>query len=577
MTAPLTPSEARPPQGQTGYAWLKSYPKDVDWGAVIEPKPVYALLDAAVRRWPERPAIDFLGRRTSYAELGRLVDRAATGLARIGIGPGIKLGLFLPNCPYFVILYHAALKTGATVVNFNPLYAPDEIRHQIEDSETDVIATLDLAALYGKLDPLLSETRLERLIVCSMAEALPRPKRWFYQLAMRRHLVAPPEDERHVAFSELIDNEGGFEPPEIDPEHALALLQYTGGTTGVPKGAMLTHANVYINAQQCRLWFPVGDDDTDKQERMLGVLPLFHVFAMTVVMNWSLVVGAEMILLPRFELKGLLKTIHAKKPTAFAGVPTLFTAINNHPRIEDYDLSSLEFCISGGAPLPEEVRKRFETITKAKLVEGYGLSEASPVVCCNPPLEEGKPGSVGLPYPGTVVEIREAEPPYRLLPQGERGEICVRGPQVMAGYWKRPDETAAAFIDHAFRTGDVGYLDEDGYCFITDRLKDMINAGGYKVYPRVVEEAIYRHPDVADCAVVGVADAYRGQTVKAFVVAKPGKTIADTDLARFLADKLSPIEQPKLYEFRDALPKTAVGKIDKKRLMAESSAERKPA
>jgi long-chain acyl-CoA synthetase len=284
-----------------------------------------------------------------------------------------------------------------------------------------------------------------------------------------------------------------------------------------------------------------------------------------------------MILLPRFELKGLLQTFHAKKPTSFAGVPTLFTAMINHPRIEDYDLGGLKFAISGGAPLPDEVRRRFEALSGAKLVEGYGLSECSPVVCCNLPLGGARPGSIGLPYPGTSVEIRGTEPPHTLLPAEERGELCVRGPQVMAGYWKRPDETAAAFVDGAFRTGDIGYLDAEGFCYITDRLKDMINAGGYKVYPRLVEEALYRHPDVADCAVVGVADSYRGQTVKAFVVAREGRSIDEKILESFLKDQLSPIELPKIYEFPAALPKTAIGKIDKKLLVAREATERRPA
>ncbi len=556
------------------HPWLNSYPAGLAWDTVIEPQPLWRLLDDAVAAYAALPAIDFLGQRTSYRELGELVDRAARGLADLGVKPGIKVGLFLPNSPYFVILYFAVLKAGGTVVNFNPLYAPEEVRRQIEDSETEIMATLDLKSLYGKLAGFLGTSRLKRLVVCPMAEILPLAKRLLFQVTMRRKLAAVPADERHITFGALTDNAGGFKPVEIEPRSALALLQYTGGTTGMPKGAMLTHANVYINARQCALWFP---RDTTRQEKMLGVLPFFHVFAMTTVMNWSLTAGAEMILLPRFELKGLLQTIHAKQPTGFSGVPTLFTAIINHPRIADYDLSSLVFSISGGAPLPDEVRRRFEALSGSKLVEGYGLSECSPVVCCNLPLGAARPGSIGLPYPGTTVEIRSTEPPHALLATEERGEICVRGPQVMAGYWKRPDETAAAFTDGAFRTGDVGYLDAEGFCYITDRLKDMINAGGYKIYPRLIEEAIYRHPDVADCAVVGVADAYRGQTVKAFVVVRAGRTLDDQVLETFLKDKLSPIEMPKIYEFRPSLPKTAIGKIDKKLLVAAEATERRPA
>lgn len=555
------------------HPWLKSYPAGLAWDSVIEPQPLWRLMDEAVERFPDRIAIDFLGQRTTYRELGRMVDRAARGLVERGLRPGMKLGLFLPNTPYFVILYYAALKAGGTVVNFNPLYAPEELRRQIEDSETEIMATLDLRSLYDKLAPLLGSSRLKRLILCSMADLLPLPKRWFFALAMRRELIVPPKDDRQVSFEALTLNAGNFTPAAIDPRTALALLQYTGGTTGRPKGAMLTHANVYINARQCALWFPRDDK---RQEKMLGVLPLFHVFAMTTVMNWSLTSGATMILLPRFDLRGLLQTIRRCKPTGFAGVPTLFNAILNHPRIAEYDLSSLVFCISGGASLPVEMARRFEALSGAKLVEGYGLSECSPVVCCNLPTGPMRPGSIGLPYPGTVVEVRSTEPPHALLPIGERGELCVRGPQVMKGYWKQPEETAAAFIDGTFRTGDVGYIDEEGFCYITDRLKDMINAGGYKIYPRLIEEALYGHADVADCAVIGVPDPYRGQTVKAFVVPKRGCKLDEAMLTDYLKDKLSPIELPKIYAFPSSLPKTAIGKIDKKLLVADETPERRP-
>lgn len=554
------------------YPWLRSYPDGLAWDSAIEPQPLWRLMDEAVERFPDRIAIDFLGHRTTYRELGRLVDRAARGLVEAGLKPGAKVGLFLPNTPYFVVLYYAVLKAGGTVVNFNPLYAPEELRRQVEDSETEIMATLDLRSLYDKLLPLVGTSPLKKLLVCSMGDALPMPKRWFFAIAMRRGLVTVPKDDRHVTFEALTHNAGNFTPASIDPRATLALLQYTGGTTGRPKGAMLTHANVYINARQCALWFP---RDETRQEKMLGVLPLFHVFAMTTVMNWSLTAGATMILLPRFDLKGLLQTIKRCKPTGFAGVPTLFNAILNHPKIGDYELSSLVFCISGGAALPVELARRFEALSGAKLVEGYGLSECSPVVCCNLPKGPSRPGSIGLPYPATVVEIRATEAPHGLLPLGEHGELCVRGPQVMKGYWKQPEETAAAFIDGAFRTGDVGYIDAEGFCYVTDRLKDMINAGGYKIYPRLVEEALYAHPDVADCAVIGVPDPYRGQTVKAFVVPKPGHRLDEVLLADYLKHKLSPIELPKIYAFPSSLPKTAIGKIDKKLLVADETPERR--
>jgi len=554
-----------------GRPWLAGYPADIDWAAEIPVAPLNRLLNDAVARFPERPCIDFLDRKFTYAEIGGLVDRAAKGLAELGVRPGAKVGLFLPNCPYFVVFYYAVLKAGGTVVNYNPLYAEREVVRQIEDSDTEIMVTLDLAVLYDKLAAAAGQTRLRRIVVCRMADILPFPRNWLFPLAMYRQIAAPRRDDRWVDFRELAANDGAFAAVPVDPAQAIALLQYTGGTTGTPKAAMLTHANVYANAVQCATWFTGA---VAGQERMLGVLPLFHAFAMTAVMNWSLRLGAEMILMPRFHLARLLRAIHRKRPTTMTGVPTLFAAIANHPKLDRYDLSSLRFCVSGGAPLPAELRDRFERLTGCRLVEGYGLSECSPVIACNPLEGGGKPGAVGLPYPRTTIEILSPEPPRRPLPVGERGEVCIAGPQVMAGYWKRPEETAATIIDGRLHTGDVGYLDADGYLFVTDRLKEMINVGGYKVYPRMVEEAIYLHPAVAECAVIGLPDPYRGETVKAFVAPQAGKVLTESELTDFLADKLSPIEMPRLIEFRAELPKTAIGKIEKKALRAEETARR---
>lgn len=549
--------------------WLAHYPPGIRWDSEIPVRPLWHLLDEAVAAFPGRPCIDFLGRRTSYAELGVLVDRAACGLKKLGVGPGTKVGLFLPNCPYFVVFYFATLKTGATVVNFNPLYAEPEVAQQIEDSDTDVMVTLDLAALCQKVTAQIGRTRLRHVVVCPMAAALPFAKGLLFPLARRKDLARVPDDGHHVAYRELMANDGRIAPPELDPHSALALLQYTGGTTGTPKGAMLTHANVYANAVQCSLWFGGTDGAT---QSMVGVLPLFHVFAMTVVMNWTLRTGAEMILLPRFELKQLLETVHRRRPTALAAVPTLLNAINTCPDLGRYDLSSLRICVTGGASLPAEVRERFESLTGCRVLEGYGLSECAPVACCNPVEGLRKPGSIGLPYPATTIEIRAPEPPHRLLPVGEKGEICVAGPQVMAGYWKRPEATAQVLIDGRLHTGDIGHMDGDGYVFITDRLKEMINAGGFKVYPRMVEEAIYTHPQVAECAVFGVPDPYRGETVKAVVKRMPGAGLTAEELTAFLAERLSPIELPKIIEFRSELPKSPIGKILKTQLVAEHEA-----
>ena len=549
--------------------WIKSYPPGVDWDAPIAVKPMPALLDEAVARHGPKPCIDFLDKRYSYADIGRLVNRAAKGFKALGVGPGVKVGLCLPNTPYFVICFFAVLKAGGTLVNFNPLYTERELAHQIEDSECEMMVSIDLASLYGRLAGLVGQSRLKKVIVCRMAEALPFPRNLLYPWVMRRDLAHVPADDLHIPFDRLIANDGVFEAAPIDPRTTIALLQYTGGTTGVPKGAMLTHANLYANAEQCALWFAhVGEGP----RRTLGVLPLFHVFAMTVVMSWAVHEGAEMILLPRFQLAELLKTISRKKPTAMPGVPTLFNAILNAPDLAKYDLSSLHYCISGGAALPNELRLAFERVTGSRLLEGYGLSETSPVVCCNPVGGESRAGSIGLPYPATTIRVYSLDEPRHPLPIGETGEICISGPQVMAGYWKRPDETAKVMIEGFFATGDVGHMDKDGYVFITDRLKDMINASGFKIYPRNIEEAILLHPAVLECAVVGVPDAYRGQTVKAFIALKPGAALSADELTQFLADKLTPIEMPKQIEFRASLPKTTVGKISKKMLLEEGKA-----
>jgi long-chain acyl-CoA synthetase len=551
------------------HPWLKHYPPEVDWATPLEPKPVFALLEDSAARYPDHDCIDFQDRHFTYAEVKELSDRAAKGLIESGFKPGMKLGLFLPNCPWFVIFYYAGLKAGGVIVNFNPLYVEPEIARQIADSECDVMVTLDLALLLPKITAMLGTTRLKQVVVCPMAEQLPFPQYLLFPLIMRKSIAHMPEDERCIAAKALLDNDGKIELPRIDPASTLAVLQYTGGTTGVPKGAALSHANITINARQIQLWFHALDNP---ETRIVGVLPLFHAFAMTCVMNLSLAFGACMLLEPRFEALKLLRLIAKKHPNAMAGVPTLYNALLNTPGAEKFDLSSLDICISGGAPLPLEVAKAFEAKTGAHLLEGYGLSETSPVVCINPPGRGSKPGSIGLPVPGTICEVVSLDDRTTLLKTGETGEICFRGPQVMMGYWKRPDATAEVIIDGRLHTGDVGHIDEEGYVFITDRLKEMINASGFKVYPRLVEEAIYQHPAVRECAVIGVPDAYRGQTVKAIVALKADQSLSADALAQFLQSRLSKIELPTQYEFRADLPKTAVGKIQKKILIDEAAA-----
>lgn len=555
----------------TDHSWLKSYPEGVDWNMPIPAKPLFTLLDDAVARFPQRPCIDFLGRIYTYGEIDVLVDRAAAGFQGLGVEKGTKVGLFLPNCPQFVICYYAILKAGGTVVNYSPLYSEPELLQQIEDSQTDIMVTLNLTALYPKAQAVLEQSRLKLLVVGTMSEVLPFPKNWLFPLVKRRDVVRAPNDASHVPFEELLNNEGGHEPATIDPESDVAVLQYTGGTTGVPKGAMLTHANIFINTMQCGVWFPALEPGA---ERIMGVLPFFHVFAMTAVMNMSIHLGAVIIMHPRFELDAVLKDVNKKRPTVFDGVPTMFGAINNHPKLQDFDLKSIKACISGGAPLPVEVKQRFEELSGCKLVEGYGLTECSPVATCNPFSDDAKAGSIGLPMPGTVIEIVDRDDPGKVLPQGETGEICVSGPQVMAGYWQNEAATRDVIADGRLRTGDVGYTDEDGYTFIIDRIKDLILVSGFNVYPRHVEDGIYQHPAVEEVTVIGVADEYQGQSVKAFVKPREGQALGEEELRAFLQDRLGRHEVPKHIEFRDALPKTMIGKLSKKELVAEEEAKR---
>ena len=547
--------------------WLNSYPANVDWHAPMPPRPVHTILEDTVRNHGGKPAFDFLGKRTSWAEIGRQVDLLATGLQRLGAKKGMKIGLFLPNCPYFLIGYYAILKTGATVVNYNPLYSPGELVHNIEDSATEIVITADLAMLMDKMTEVAKSTHLKKLVVCSFPDALPLAKRVLFRLFKRKDLARIEHSPLIIPYHDLIATESSFTQPAIDPINDIALIQYTGGTTGAPKGAMLTHQNVGANVEQAALWFPQARPGVD---RMLGVIPFFHVFAMTAVMNFSVRCGFEIIATPRFELKPTLKLIARRRPTLFPAVPAIYNAINHAPG--EHDLSSLRYCISGGAPLPVEVKRLFEQKAGCVVVEGYGLTESSPIVCVNPLEGENKPGSIGLPVSGTVVRILDPDT-HAPMPVGERGELCVIGPQVMKGYLNKPEDTAKVLKDGVLHTGDVAIMDDQGYIFIVDRIKDMIITNGYKVYPRNVEEAIYQHPAVEECIVAGIPDVSRGEIVKAWIKLKTGKTLAAEDVKSFLKEKLSPMEVPRQVEFRDQpLPKTMIGKLSRKDILAEEKA-----
>ena len=551
------------------HPWLDHYPDGVDWHAPIPAAPLHTMMEQAGERYGDRPAFDFLGRGTTWAEAAAMAARIAAGLQRLGYAKGDRIGLLLPNCPAYPVLFFGALQAGLTVVNFNPLYTVRELEAQARDAGILAIATLDLAATYPKSAALLASGAVARVIICPFADMLPASKRTMFRMLKRRDRAAPPRDAAHVWLADLAAPGDAPQPVDIDPHRDVAVLQYTGGTSGTPKGAMLSHANLYANTIQGVRWFK---DTRMGQERMLAALPFFHVFAMTTVLLFSVLAGAKIVMLPRFELKNAVRTIARRKPTFMPGVPTMFNAIAGFKGRAD--LTSIGFCISGGAPLPAEVKARFEARTGCVVVEGYGLTETSPCAACNPPGGLNKTGSIGVPMPGTTIELRDPADPLRRVPQGERGELCIKGPQVMLGYWQRPEETAASTTpDGFFRTADIAVMDADGYFSIVDRIKDLILAGGYNVYPRVVEDAVYQHPAVAECTVIGIPDEYRGETVKAFVVLKPDTALTAPELLSFLKDHLSPIELPKQIEFRDTLPRTLIGKLSKKELVAEERAK----
>jgi long-chain acyl-CoA synthetase len=556
---------------KSGMPWLRQYPGNVAWDMPLHVAPLYTLLDDAVKRFGDLPCTSFLGRRLDYADVGRLVERAAAGLQRLGVRKGTKVGLLLPNSPTFIVYFFAVLKAGGTVVNYNPLYTVPELAAQVKDSDTELMVTLDLKVLFDKVDTLLQSNVLKRAIVCSFPALLPATKAAMFRLFRAKDLAHPlssPARERIVLEAEVMAGDGHPTKVHIDPLTDVAVLQYTGGTTGTPKGAMLTHANVYVNVQQVAAWKP---DMREGGERVLGVLPFFHVFALTVVMNVAVSKGAEIVIMPRFALEEAMKLIAKTHPTVMPVVPTLLSAIMGHPRVRDLDLSSLKFCLSGGAALPLEVKQQFEAITGCKVVEGYGLSECSPVVIVNPVDGPVKPGSIGLPLPGTVVSLRDLADPTKEVPVGEKGEICIKGPQVMKGYWNRPEETADQFVGDYLRTGDVGIMDGEGFIFIVDRIKDLIICSGYNVYPRRIEEAIYEHPAVEEVTVIGIKDKYRGEAPKAFIKLKDGAAATKEAILKHLESKISRIEMPAEIEFRDQLPKTMIGKLSKKELKAEEA------
>nr|BBH94537.1 long-chain-fatty-acid--CoA ligase [Thermogemmatispora argillosa] len=558
--------------------WIKHYEEGVPVHLEIPDQPLTWLLDETVRRHPDKTAFIYYGTRISYARFAALANRFAAALQRLGIKKGDRVAIALPNIPQYPIAFYGTLRLGAVAVPTNPLYTEREMQHQMADSGARVLIMLDM--FYPVVRAIRDKTALEHIIITSPADFLPPLLRTLYPLSQRRERHKQPQppltkeelrsDPKLLLMSDLLKPTSAegievFTVPDPPRSSDLAVLQYTGGTTGLSKGAMLTHRNLLANAYQTRYWTPRAHD---AGETGLCVAPFFHSYGLTVGLNLGILAAASMVLLPQFKPKEVVRAIKRYRPTMFPGIPTMYIAIMREAGKDSSAFQSIRYCISGAAPLPAKVRHDFESLSGGRLVEGYGLSEASPVTHCNPLNGDVREGSIGLPLPEVDAAIMDPES-GKLLPPGEIGELVVRGPNIMQGYWNRKEETAAIFRDGWMRTGDLGKMDEEGYFYLVERAKDMILASGFNVYPREVEEVLFRHPAVQEAAVVGVPDEYRGETVAAFIVLKPGVAANDAtrqDIVSFCRKELTAYKVPKIVEFRESLPKSLIGKVLRREL-----------
>lgn len=552
--------------------WLHHYEAGVPAEVEVSEVPVDALLRDAARRYPDRTALIFFGAKTSYAELDRAADRFAHVLTGMGIGKGDRVSLHLPTSPAFVIAFMGAMRAGAIAVPMNPLYVERELGVLFEQVTPTASVTIDL--LVPRLDRVRDgdDGRPGRYIVTGIQDSLPVPIKWLYPLKAKREGRWNPASHTDTTpnLFKLLDAAPADPFVSAATPSDVAVLQPTGGTTGTPKCATLTHRNLVANAQQVAAWFP-RVTEKDEVSSILCPLPLFHIYGLTVDMNYAMLTGSTLILIPRFDPEMVLKaTKH--RPRLFPGAPIMYQTLAHHPDIGKYDLSSIEACISGAAPLAPEVQRDFEAVTGGRVVEGYGLTEASPVTHCNPVHGERQNGTIGLPFPST--EARVVDPDTGApLPAGEVGELTVRGPQVMAGYWERPDETTACLSAGGWlHTGDMAQMSDEGFFTIVDRAKDLVIVGGINVYPREVEEVLLTHPAVADAAVIGVPDERRGEVPYAFVVLAPDASAGEEELLAHCRTNLARYKVPSAVEFRDELPKTMIGKVLRKDLRAEVEA-----
>ncbi|HEX9697745.1 MAG TPA: long-chain fatty acid--CoA ligase [Actinomycetota bacterium] len=552
--------------------WLKNYPAGIPQSIDYPLVPITAMLDEAAARYPNAPALDFQGMRTTYAQLKQSVDKFASSLAALGVSKGTRVGIILPNVPQNVIAYYATLRLGGIIVENNPMYTERELMHQLDDAGVEVLVTLDL--FYDKVRALRPDLpKLREVIVTDVFDGLHGLKAKLGRLIKGKELSKPvPASEPVKQYRDLLKaGSPNVAQATINPKEDLALLQYTGGTTGLSKGVMLTHYNLVANAYMLKAWLPGTQPG---KEIVICALPIFHSYGQTVCMNVGILLAGLLVLVPNpRDLDGLLKTIDRTKPTLFPGVPTLYINLLAHPDITKYKMDSIRACVSGAAPLPIEVQQEWERVTGGKIVEGYGLSETSPSTHANPIDGTRKIGTIGIPMPDTECKLVDVNDPSKEVDPPGPGELCIKGPQVMQGYWNRPEETADTIRDGWLHTGDIAEVDDDGYFKIVDRKKEMIIVGGFNVYPRDVEEVLFQHPKIQEAAVAGIPSKKSGETVKAFIILKPGETATPEEIEAFCRERLTAYKVPKAYEFRDELPKTMVGKVLRRVLVEEEKAK----
>jgi len=558
------------PDSPLARPWLASYDPNVPPNPAIEAVPVFAYLDRAARDFPQREALRFQNLRLTYAALLERAERAAAALRRLGVGPGDRVAIMLPNLPQTMVAYWAVLKAGAVAVMVNPLYMESELTHQLGDAGCSTMIVLD--HLWPKVAALRERLPVRRYVVTTVADGLRFPLNLLFGLKMWRagQRVAVPYDRRTVLrWGALFAGRERLSHPPADPHKDLALLQYTGGTTGIAKGVMVTHANLAANVQQCATQLHAFGRGS---ETFLAILPFFHVYGLTVCLNLPAALAATVYPIPRYVPADLLRAIHTLRPTIFPGAPAIYGSLMQQKDLARYDISSLRYLVSGSAPLPQEVQRRFHQLTGAEIIEGYGLTEASPVTHFNPLNGVRKQGSIGLPLPCTDARIVDLKTGDTVLGPGQEGELCIRGPQVMRGYWKRPEDTAATLRDGWLYTGDVAVMDEEGYFTIVDRKKDLVIIGGYNVYPREIEEVLYEHPKVKEAAAVGLPHPARGEVIKAYVVPREGETVQRSEIVAWCRRKLANYKVPREVEIRADLPKTLVGKVLRRALREQEAA-----